>query len=212
MGSLIKQKDSKDSQIKGIYERAINYNVFKKNPNIKYQLTITKDCDPSAYTHLFEVYISLKDDQTYIATKNKNYDIDIYHLFENKKILSLKGHECEINNVRYFFSKKDYNEYLISSDAFSFDHKVIIWDITDNYSIKYKINTQYNAGIIFSCLLAFPYGREVDFIITSTSNVNTYYKEYSSTKKYSLNDGKFIQNIEGSDNYPVYYLLSWYKE
>ena len=40
-------------------------------------------------------------------------------------------------------------EYLISAD---YDKIVIIWDITNNYNIKYKIDTKYG-NQIHSCLL-----------------------------------------------------------
>ena len=211
MGLLNHKKDSHDSQDIQIYEDTINYYTFKKNPNFKYKLTITENNDPECYTHLFEVYVSHKDNKTYIASKNFNHNIDIYNLLDNKIILSLKGHEYNVNNVRYFINKKNYNEYLISSDSFYLYPKVIVWDITDNYNMKYKINTKYKFGIILSCLLIFPYNNKIDFIITSTSDENIFYKD-AGTKKYSLNNGKLIKNIKGSNEYSVYYLLSWYNK
>jgi len=60
------------------YEEKINYK-FKKNPtNFNYKLTITKNNNPCGYTHLFELYICHKDNKIYIASKNFNYNIDIY--------------------------------------------------------------------------------------------------------------------------------------
>ena len=193
------------------YKEKINYK-FKKNPNLKYKITITKTNNPCGYTHLFELYICHKDNKIYIASKNFNYNIDIYELLFNKKILSLKGHKYDIENVRYFINKKNFNEYLISADSFVFAPKVIVWDINDNYKIKHIINTQYNSGIIFSCLLIFPYNYNDNFIISSTSNENIYYKKYASTKIYSLNNGKFFKYIKDSETYNVYYLLSWYNK
>ena len=38
----------------------------------------------------------------------------------------------------YFINNKDHNEYLISADK---NQNVIICDITNNYKIKYEINT-----------------------------------------------------------------------
>ena len=198
MGSLIKKKNLED------------ISKYPNSPNFKYKLTITKTNDPCSYTHLFEVYVSHKDNKTYIASKNYNHNIDIFDLLDNKKITSLKGHEGTIDNIRYFINKKNYNEYLISAD--SFNAQVIVWDITDNYNIKHKINTEYNHGIIFSSLLIFHFNNEIDFIITSTSNENIYYEKYACTKIYSLNDGEFIRNIKDSNKFPVYYLLSWYNK
>lgn len=199
------------SDLQKNYESIINYK-FIKNPNFKYKQTITRTSNSCGYTELFEVYISHKDLKVYLASKNFDYNIDIYDLLNNKKILSLKGHKYDIENVRYFINKKNYNEYLISADSFVFNNKVIVWDINDNYKIKYKIDTKYNTNIIFSCLLIFPHNSDNDFIITSTANTNIYHKEYSSTKLYSFNNGKFFKNIDGSDNYSVYFLLSWYNK
>ncbi len=62
--------------------------------------------------------------------------MDIFTLFDNKKIQSLQGHKNHIFTIRYFINKSHYNfnEYLISGDK---NNIVIIWDITNNYNIKY---------------------------------------------------------------------------
>ena len=131
-------------------------------------------------------------------------------MLDNKKILSLQGHKNDITTIRYFINKNNYNninEYLISGDI---DHIVIIWDITNNYKIKYQIDTKYNSSI-YSCLLIFPHNNNDNYIITST-----YYKsndnDKSSTKIYSLNNGKFIKYINNTNNNTIYYLLSWYNK
>ena len=74
---------------------------------------------------------------------------------------------------------------LISGD----DNKiVIIWDITNNYNIKYQIDTKYN-GSIYSCLLIFPDNIDDNYIITSTYNISLDIDK-SATKIYSLNNGQ----------------------
>ena len=110
---IIKDLPLKEKDLQ-TYKDKINYK-FKKNPNFKYKITITKTNNPCGYTHLFELYICHKDNKIYIASKNFNYNIDIYELLINKKILSLKGHKYDIDNVRYFINKKNFNEYLISA-------------------------------------------------------------------------------------------------
>jgi len=157
---------------------------------------------------MFEIFISYKDNKEYIISPNKdNYNLDIFTLLDNQIINSLLGHKKDIRTVRYFINNKDYNEYLISSD----DNKiVIIWDITNNYNIKYHINTNYNYPI-YSCLLVFPHNNNDNYIITSstsTSNDN----DKSATKIYSLNNGNFIKYINNTNNSNIKYLLSWYNK
>ena len=67
--------------------------------------------------------------------------------------------------IRFFINNKDMNENLVSGDT----HKIVfIWNITDNYKIKYKIETYYpKNNHIFSCLLIFPHFSNQDYIISS---------------------------------------------
>ena len=131
-------------------------------------------------------------------------------MLDNKKILSLKGHKNKIRTIRYFINKNNIyniNEYLISGD----DNKiVIIWDITNNYNIKYQIDTKYG-GNIYSCLLIFPHNNNDNYIITSTFNYTSDDNDKSATKIYSLNNGQFIKYINNNKN-SIFYLLSWYNK
>ena len=192
------------------YLNKINY-IFKKEPqNLKYQLNITDSNTSAGWNDIFEIFVSYKDNKEYLISPNiHNYNLDIFDLLDNKKIKSLKEHDNNIRSIRYFINKNspNYNEYLISAD----DNKiVIIWDITDNYNIKYQIDTQYGHNI-YSCLLIFPHNLNDNYIITST-----YYEsdniDNSSTKVYSLNNNKYIKYIENTNNLAVYYLLSWYNK
>ena len=160
------------------------------------------------WNDIFEIYISYKDNKEYLISPNKNdYNLDIFTLLNDKMILSLKGHKNNIRTIRYFINKKNYNEYLISAD----DNKiVIIWDITNNYNIKYQIDTKYG-GYIYSCLLIFPHNIDDNYIITSTYNTFDDIDK-SSTKIYSLNNGKFIKYINNTNNNSINYLLSWYNK
>ena len=173
------------------YNNKINYKYEEDSNNLKFILDITKTNDGYGCNDIFEVFISYKDNKEYIILKNiKNYNLDIFALLDNKKIKSLNGHKNHIETVRYFINNKDYNEYLISAD----DNKiVIIWDITNNYNIKYQIKTQYD-NYILSCLLVFFHNNNDNYIITSTkskSNDN----DKSATKIYSLNNGSPIPNL-----------------
>ena len=118
---------------------------FKKEPqNLKYKLDLTKSNTDGGWNDIFEVFVCYRDNKEYLVSPNVNYyNLDIFTLFDDKKILSLKGHKNKIRTIRYFINNKNsykYNEYLISGD----DNKiVIIWDINNNYNIKLHIDTKY---------------------------------------------------------------------
>ena len=152
--------------------------------------------------------ISYKDNKEYLVSPNtNNYKLDIFNLINNQLITSLSGHNNKIRTKRYFINNKNKNEYLISAD----DNKiVIIWDNTNNYNIKYTINTKYG-HVIYSCLLIFPYNSDDNYIITSTYN-DSGKDEDSATKLYSLNNGNFIKYINNTNKNHIYYLLSWYNK
>ena len=190
------------------YESKINYK-FKKDPNnLNYNSDITTTNTPVGWNDMFEIYISYKDNKEYLVSPNtNNYNLDIFILMNNQKVLSLQGHKNLTRTIKYFLNNKNKNEYLISADN---NKIVIIWDITKDYNIKYNIDTKYK-GNIYSCLLIFPNNMDDDFIITSsfyTSKDN----EDSATKIYSLKDCKFIKFINNTNNNVIYYLLSWYNK
>ena len=189
-------------------EKSNNNNVLKSNdfknkPNLKYKLDITNENDGSGCNDLFEVYISFKDNKEYIASKNINHNIDIFLLLYNIKIKSLKGHESSIRTIRYFINNKNCNEYLISADSKKI---VIIWDINNEYKIKHKIIDNNSYGLIWSCLLIFPYNIKDNYIIISNDN------EEELTKIYSFDNATFIKYIKNNHGYYICYLLSWYNK
>ena len=190
------------------YEYKINYE-FKKEPrNLRFKENIIKTNTYGGWNDKFEIFISFKDNKEYLVSPNtNNYKLDIYNLINNKIIYTLSGHNNIIWTTRYFMNNKNYNEYLISADK---DKIVIIWDITNNYNIKYKINTKYGDDI-YSCLLIFPHNINNNYIITSTYN-DSGNDEDSSTKIYSLNNGNFIKYINNTNNNAIFYLLSWYNK
>ena len=200
------------------YENKIKYK-FQKNPNLKYKYDITDVNESYGLNDIFEVFLSYKDNKEYIISPNKNnYNLDVYILFENKKVSSLEGHKNKISTIRYFINKIDNSEYLISADK---NKIVIIWDISNDYKIKYQIETNYLKNI-YSCLLIFNDKEEdmnknkdnfVDYgyIITSSNSTSDNTSD-SATKIYSLNNGTYIRYIHNSNTYVIWYLLSWYNK
>ena len=180
-------------------------------------IDISKENDNLGVNDIFEIYISCKDKKTYIISQNiNNYNLDIYELNDIIKISSLTGHRNRISTIKYFIEKYKNNEYLISGD---FNQIVIIWDLTLNYNIKYKIDTKYENLSIYSCLLLLcnnyydtdnnKYNE--NYIITSTRN-SSKELDKSATKIYSLYSGEFIKSIKNSNNNNILYLLPWYNK
>ena len=164
------------------YFEKINYE-FKKNPNIKYISNLSNS--KNGYL-IFDVFISFKDNNEYIVTKNKN-EIDIYLLLDYKKITSLKGHNADIVIVKYFINNKDYKEYLISTDYMKI---VIVWDIKNNYNILQRIQTQYKE-LIYNCLLVFPHNKEDNYISLCANEMECNY--LSVLKIFSLSKNVIVK-------------------
>ena len=124
------------------------------NPNLKYKLDIINTCEFVGGNDIFEVFNSIHDKKVYIIHQN-GLNLEVFDIFANKTINTLKGHKNNPMSIRYFMDNKNSKEYLISADT---DKVVIVWDIDEKYNIKYKINTGYgDRNYIFSCLLVFPH-------------------------------------------------------
>ena len=187
-------------------DNAYDYSKFSKDPlDLKFKFDIITTNDYWGANDLFEIFSSKKDNKQYIVSANiYNYQLDIISLLNKKTIFQLKGHKGNITTIRYFLNNKNDSEYLISADKY---YIVIIWDIDNNYDIKYTIDTRYKE-VIYSSLLLFPHNINENYIITSTKHIsNDLDKAY--TKIYSFSTGIFIKNIYDSNNYRVNYLSSW---
>ena len=189
---------------------------YKEEPQkLKYKLDITNTNDNFGVNDIFEIYVSYKDFTTYIVSPNiNNYNLDLYNFPKIKLTRTLNCHKNRISTTKYYIEKYYNNEYLISADI---NQLVIIWDISNDYNIKHIIDTKYSNFSIFSCVILFNnnYSENIindnmnNYIITSTRNESKEI-EKASTKIYSLNTGKFIKYIKNSNNYNIYYLLTWY--
>ena len=192
------------------YINKINYK-FKTEPlNLKFKSEIGVDSKTQGYNDTFEVFISYKDNKEYVVIRNCTFynSLDVYTLLDDKKVLTLKGHNNLITTIRYFMNNKDNNEYLISAD---WNFNIIIWDITDNYKIKHRIsNFSLLRYDMWSLLLVFPHNSDNNYFITSSS-IPIKNQSYSTTQMYSLADGQFIKFIK-NDGSCIWYLLSWYNK
>ena len=188
--------------------KKINYKFEKDPQELKFRQNIINSNASYGWNDIFEVYISRKDNKEYLVSpNNNNYKLDVISLLENKIIISLKGHNNHIRTIRYFINNMNSEEYLISADN---DIIVIIWEITYDFNMKFKINTNYSDNI-YSCLLLFDLINENNYIVTS-SYAQLEDNDKSATKLYSLENGQLIKYIIYSNKSAVYYLLSWYNK
>ena len=175
---------------------------FVENPRgLKFKLNINTTNDSFGRNDIFEVFISVKDLKGYLISKNNNYNLDIYRLEDNTLIKSIKHHTNHITIVRYFLDSNSNKEYLLTADENKF---VTLWDIQDEFKIIYDIKPGYS-GKIYSSLLVFGIN-EKNYLLTCSTGSSDY------TKKYNFESGKFIENINKTNNNYTYYLLYWFNK
>ena len=198
------------------YEQKINHEFIKDPKDLKFNSNITTTNTKSGWNDMFEIFISCKDNKAYLASPNSaNYNIDIFSLETAQKLLSRPGHKNNIKTIRYFIDNKKKNEYLISGDKSNKEQIVIIWDVTNNYDIKYNINTQYGNSI-YSCLMIFPENTENndEILLITSSYYTSKTLDKAATKVYSLKDNNYnlIRYFEKTNKISVYYLLPWHNK
>ena len=179
-------------------------NFIYKNPNFKFKKKIIPLKEyPNGYSDKFELFI--KDNKEYIISPGvETYLLYIINILDNQLFKALKGHEECISVLNYFKNKKNINdEYILSVDIKGI---LIIWDINNNFKIKYKIKTK--EYVIFSSIIYF-INNNNNFIITS----NSYQSENESSsfsKIYSLSNGKHIKNLKSTNSNNTYYIIPWH--
>ena len=174
---------------------------LKINPCLKYKENFKVTNMNQRFNELFEVFKSNKDEKEYLIYPNyKTHKINIILLNENKVIQSLEAHDSHITSIRYFINEKDKKEYLVSTDQTNI---VIIWNISNNYEIISKIETDYEEYIL-SCLLIFNIEKSLykNYLVTSCSCIGY-------TKLYSLDNYLLIKNIQITENNLTNYLILW---
>ena len=125
--------------------------IFFSNPNLKFKKIIINSNYSNGFNDIFEIFKSFN--KIYLASPNKNeYIIDIINIENSKLFISLKGHNNFINQVKYFKNKNNNNEYLASVDK---NNVIIIWNINNNYSKYYNIESYTSKGFISGILLSF---------------------------------------------------------
>ena len=180
---------------------------FEKNPNLKFR-EIIKEIDCCfGINDVFDIYYDQKqNNELYLISADKNHSISITRLKDKKLVKSIpSGLDKDIKMLRHFYSQKNNTDYLISS----FSKCILqIYDLSNNYNLIHTLNIKYSQNsIIYSCVLYFTETKG-DFIITSSnSNENSDY-----TKIYNFSNWDFVENIEQTNRYDIYYMLLWNKE
>ena len=179
--------------------------LFKDNPNIKYKENIVNNFNYSYWIcDTFDVYYPSNDNKKELHLIYSIFDkkeIAILRIYDKKIIKLLTGHSNYIDKVKNFYNEKNNNNYLLSSD---WNYTLYVWDLDNNYEIKYKIITGYT-NYLFSFLLYF----KLDYIITSSYGQD---ELIDYIKIYSFKDGKPLRNIPNTDIVNTLYLLTWEKE
>ena len=168
---------------------------FKKNPNLILKEILNEENeDLIIKNNIIDIFYPkhIKNELYLIFPRNTNFLIDITRILDNKNITSLKGHKSYIFFVRHFYNSKNTFDYLLSSDE---DCKIFIWDLTNNYKLKFIIEIQ-NYYNISDALIIFDDFDAKDYILTCTIGIknNNYSKLFSFE-----NNEKFIKNIKGTN-------------
>lgn len=182
------------------------YKFINQKPNFKYEKYIEPMNDYcNGFIGFFDIFTYNKDNNQYIIIPGVNsFLIYLIRITDSHLLTSLKGHNECLSVLNYFQNSKNKNEeYILSADIKGI---LILWDIKNNFKIKYKINTKEH--VIFSSIILFNANNINNYIITSNNNSDNDSNNYS--KIYSLSNGKFLKNIKNTNLQKTYYILPWY--
>jgi WD40 repeat protein len=180
--------------------------LYKNQPNIRFKENVINDFNHSYWIcDTFDVYYpsnekDLKELYLIYSFLYKK-EINILRISDKKIIKSLSGHSNYICKVKNFYNEKDNNNYLLSSD---WSHSLFVWNLDNNYEIKYKIFTGYT-NYLYSFLLYF----KLNYIITSTIGHD---EEIDYLKIYSFGNGELIKDFLHTDILETLDLMIWEKE
>ena len=181
-------------------------NNENKNPNIKFNSFLKHDNNINLKNYIFEIYKSYQNNNTYIIIPNVlTQNIEIFSLNKNKLQIyrKLKGQKYEISILKYYINQNN-EEYLLSTDILE---QIFVWDISYNYILLYKIQTNYKYSM-YSNLLLFTLNEK--YIITTCCTEEQININDSSSRIYSLTNREFIKNINGTSSNSTYYICEWY--
>ena len=169
----------------------INLKVFKTLTQSSY---ITYSID-----NAFDAFTTISGEILLVySTKFKS--IECFDLIKQKYIKTvLNAHNSMILIIRHYCPKYQ-NKDLILSSSNNPDYCVKIWDI-NNWTCIYNLNKAYDKGNMLAVCLHFDEYQKESYIFTS--NDCGYIKLWGM-------DGKFIKNINKTENNETYFLDTYY--
>ena len=202
----IKNISNNDNEIYQEYLiRNLTDSEFKENPiKLKYKYDFTNDGITQSNIYNFEVFVGLKDKNEYIVFRIiNNKSLDVMRIIDKKLITSLQESDG-VNFIKYYM-KNIKEDYLLSS---TYGHDALIWDIQNNYNLKYKLQTKFFGDIHYALLLFNLYNE--DYILISTINSNILFAYYEKSKLYKFEDNTpFVKDIYNTNNNHTNYMIPW---
>ena len=218
---LSKKNDKKEEEIKKLneannqlkikldnYQKLFEIEIFRTQNSI-----INFETDPNEliyvkkvkkgykFLNIFEVYVGMKDNEAYLIYQKNNYNLNIMRIIDNTLIKSLIGHEAYIEIIKYYHKKNSEEEYILSCDTANF---VIVWDINDNFNMKYSIQEEYKDKINDVLILFNVFNEDYIYLCSSNENYYDYSKLYEI--KYKTH---FIKNIFNTNKIKDNYSTLW---
>ena len=197
--NIINSNRNKDKEKEKI-DNPNKINIESKPPiNLKIHKTVTQ----SSYIlysldNCFTAFTSLNNELLLVyATKIKS--IECFDLIKQKYHKTiLNAHKEQILTIRHYCSKNINKDLIISGS--NGDFCVKIWDV-ETWTCIFNINKIYQKGNMYSICILFDEYQKESFVFTSSDC--DYIKIWGF-------DGKFIKNINKTNNNAVYLIDTYY--
>lgn len=206
-------------------ENKINNNINSNNieesqlksspmPNFIFQEDIISYCDCiCTLNESFDVFKSIKDNNTYLIISNKeNNNIEIIDIYSKKILKSIEGNNSKFILIKYYLNPKKQKEYLITVDIKGI---IKIISISDNYNIMSTITSPkefQNMWLFINCALLFNIqinSQKMDILIVSS---RTRYMEEHPTKIYNIYNGLLLKDVSNTEKNQTRFIIPWYNE
>ena len=201
--NIYKKYFKKEMQEIEKYQKQNSFIKFNESPfDLFYDKKIISDRRNSGL--LYNIAVYSKNEIGYIVYQNMEYNLIIMRLNNSNIISTLKGHKTGVGVIRYYKNNNgafNLEEYILSSD----NKILIIWDVNDNFNMKYSIQENFKE-CIFDALILFNLFNK-NYILIASDNQHDY-NEY--TQLYELkNNTPFVKNVDNTNKNKNAYLIPW---
>ena len=177
--NIYKKYFKKEMQEIEKYQKQNSFIKFNESPfDLFYDKKIISDRRNSGL--LYNIAVYSKNEIGYIVYQNMEYNLIVMRLNNSNIISTLKGHKTGVGVIRYYKNNNgafNLEEYILSSD----NKILIIWDVNDNFNMKYSIQENFKE-CIFDALILFNLFNK-NYILIASDNQHDY-NEY--TQLYEL--------------------------